>query len=185
MRPIVEPTGKAHAVSTWRLDPINLKFFIRGSLTYERTLPFGRDITMPQGRLRNTQSISFQLISYKNWNCILLPYICYCIFYLLSLLRKRNVLIPCVLRSDWDAALHPSAELFQRHGEQPARYPEGRQERRVWLQLRDDDAATFAPFAVFFLAFDHYHPTLWMYDRSPLTKRYQQLMISDRFIPFP
>ena len=65
MRPIVEPTGKAHAVSTWRLDPINLKFFIRGSLTYERTLPFGRDITMPQGRLRNTQSISFQLIIYK------------------------------------------------------------------------------------------------------------------------
>ena len=85
----------------------------------------------------------------KKWKSIFLPYICYCIFYLLSLLRKRNVLIPCVLRSDWDAALHPSAELFQRHGEQPARYPEGRQERRVWIQLRDDDTATFAPFAVF------------------------------------
>lgn len=48
MRPIVEPTGKAHTLTTWRLDPLSLKFFLRGTLTYERTLPFGRDITVPQ-----------------------------------------------------------------------------------------------------------------------------------------
>ena len=60
MRPIVEPTGKAHNVSTWRLDPLTLKFFLRGSITYERTLPFGRGITMPQVIGKRTPNIQSQ-----------------------------------------------------------------------------------------------------------------------------
>ena len=66
MRPIVEPTGKAHTVSTWRLDPLSLKFFLRGTLTYERTLPFGRDITMPQVEMLRyilRQNYSKELVS--------------------------------------------------------------------------------------------------------------------------
>ena len=63
MRPIVEPTGKAHNVSTWRLDPLTLKFFLRGSITYERTLPFGRGITMPQVRRRSPPKILVPLKS--------------------------------------------------------------------------------------------------------------------------
>ncbi len=51
MRPIVEGTGKAHAVSVWKLDPNSLKFLLKGSMTYERILPYGRDIVEPQKEL--------------------------------------------------------------------------------------------------------------------------------------
>ena len=148
MRPIVEPTGKAHAVSTWRLDPLSLKFFLRGTITYERTLPFGRDITMPQGRSKNT-AISFRFKNnekachFRIWLCIM------CIYKLLKIIVvKRMASLPCPLLPDWDAALHPSPELFQRHGGQRARHSEGWQERRIRRQFRDDDTATFASFGI-------------------------------------
>lgn len=48
MRPVVEQTGKAHVVSTWKMDPHNLKFLLKGSLTYDRILPYSKDLVEPQ-----------------------------------------------------------------------------------------------------------------------------------------
>jgi mediator of RNA polymerase II transcription subunit 23 len=66
MRPIVEMTGKAHLVSTWKLDPNSLKFYLKGSLTYERTLPYAKEITGSQKELLRyilRQSYSKELVS--------------------------------------------------------------------------------------------------------------------------
>ncbi len=66
MRPVVEATGKAHLISSWKLDPASLKFFLKVNLTYERTLPYGRDITASQaGLLRYVlrQGYSKELVS--------------------------------------------------------------------------------------------------------------------------
>ncbi len=51
MRPVVEQTGKAHSVSTWRLDPNSLKFLLKVNQTYERTLPYERQVIEPQTKL--------------------------------------------------------------------------------------------------------------------------------------
>ncbi|TRY72734.1 hypothetical protein TCAL_11188 [Tigriopus californicus] len=51
MRPIVENTGKAHLVSTWKLDPNSVKFILKGSTTYDRILPYTKTIVEPQRQL--------------------------------------------------------------------------------------------------------------------------------------
>ena len=38
-------------VSTWKLDSTSLKFFLKGTVTYERILPYSRDLTCPQPHL--------------------------------------------------------------------------------------------------------------------------------------
>ena len=48
MRPIVEHSGKSHLVSSWKLEPNSLKFILRGTMTYDRTLPYGKSVTEPQ-----------------------------------------------------------------------------------------------------------------------------------------
>ena len=30
--PVVEQLGRAHVMSTWKLDPVSLKFFLKGTL---------------------------------------------------------------------------------------------------------------------------------------------------------
>ena len=49
--PVVEQLGRAHIVSTWKLEPATLKFLLKGSVTYERILPYSRDLTTPQPHL--------------------------------------------------------------------------------------------------------------------------------------
>jgi len=49
--PVVEQLGRAHVMSTWKLDPVSLKFFLKGAMTYERILPYCRDLTCPQPQL--------------------------------------------------------------------------------------------------------------------------------------
>ena len=49
--PVVEQLGRAHVVSTWKLDSTSLKFFLKGTVTYERILPYSRDLTCPQPHL--------------------------------------------------------------------------------------------------------------------------------------
>ena len=49
--PVVEQLGRAHVVSTWKLDSSSLKFFLKGTVTYERILPYSRDLTRPQPHL--------------------------------------------------------------------------------------------------------------------------------------
>ncbi len=51
MRPVVEASGKAHSVSAWKLDPSSLKFLLKGSQTYERILPYSREMVEPQREL--------------------------------------------------------------------------------------------------------------------------------------
>ena len=48
LRPLVEQLGRAHIVSTWKLEPTSLKFLLKGNVTYERILPYSRDLTAPQ-----------------------------------------------------------------------------------------------------------------------------------------
>ena len=48
MRPVVEQTGKAHVVSTWRVDPHSLIFLLKGTLTYDRILPYNKELLEPQ-----------------------------------------------------------------------------------------------------------------------------------------
>ena len=43
--PVVEQLGRAHLVSTWKLDSSSLKFYLKGTVTYERILPYSRDLT--------------------------------------------------------------------------------------------------------------------------------------------
>jgi len=49
--PVVEQLGRAHVMSTWKVDPVSLKFFLKGTMTYERILPYCRDLTCPQPQL--------------------------------------------------------------------------------------------------------------------------------------
>ena len=48
MRPVVEQTGKSHAVSSWKMDPHSLKFFLKQTLTYEKVLPFSKHLCESQ-----------------------------------------------------------------------------------------------------------------------------------------
>jgi mediator of RNA polymerase II transcription subunit 23 len=49
--PVVEQLGRAHVLSTWKLDPASLKFLLKGTNTYERILPYCRELTQPQPHL--------------------------------------------------------------------------------------------------------------------------------------
>ena len=49
--PVVEQLGRAHVVSTWKLDSTSLKFFLKGTMTYERILPYSKYLTAPQPHL--------------------------------------------------------------------------------------------------------------------------------------
>ena len=49
--PVVEQLGRAHMVNTWKLDASSLKFFLKGTVTYERILPYSRELTSPQPQL--------------------------------------------------------------------------------------------------------------------------------------
>jgi len=51
MRPIVEVSGRANNVSTWRLEASSLKFLLKGNTIYERILPYSREIVAPQKEL--------------------------------------------------------------------------------------------------------------------------------------
>ena len=49
--PLVEQLGRAHLMSTWKLDPTSLKFLLKGSATYERILPYCMELVQPQPQL--------------------------------------------------------------------------------------------------------------------------------------
>ena len=51
MRPVVEQNGKAHAISSWKMDPHSLKFLLKQTLTYEKVLPFSKNLCKPQTNL--------------------------------------------------------------------------------------------------------------------------------------
>ena len=51
MRPVVEQNGKAHAISSWKMDPHSLKFLLKQTLTYEKVLPFSKSLCKPQTSL--------------------------------------------------------------------------------------------------------------------------------------
>ena len=51
MRPVVEQNGKAHAISSWKMDPHSLKFLLKQTLTYEKVLPFSKNLCKPQTSL--------------------------------------------------------------------------------------------------------------------------------------
>ena len=51
MRPIVEHTGKAHQISSWKVEPTTLKFLLKGNMTYDRILPYAKEIVEPQREL--------------------------------------------------------------------------------------------------------------------------------------
>ena len=51
MRPVVEQNGKAHAISSWKMDPHSLKFLLKQTLTYEKVLPFSKSLCEPQTSL--------------------------------------------------------------------------------------------------------------------------------------
>ena len=51
MRPVVEQNGKAHAISSWKMDPHSLKFLLKQTLTYEKVLPFSKSLCDPQTSL--------------------------------------------------------------------------------------------------------------------------------------
>ena len=48
MRPIVEQTGKAHQTSPWKIEPSTLKFLLKGQITYDRILPYSKELVEPQ-----------------------------------------------------------------------------------------------------------------------------------------
>ena len=48
MRPIVETSGRSHTVSTWKLDAHTLKFLLKSNNTYDRILPYSKQIISPQ-----------------------------------------------------------------------------------------------------------------------------------------
>ena len=48
MRPIVEQTGKAHQISSWKIDPSTLKFLLKGTITYDKILPYSKELVEPQ-----------------------------------------------------------------------------------------------------------------------------------------
>ena len=50
MRPVVEVSGRAHLVSTWKVDTNTFKFSNRGT-PYERILPFAQELCQPQTTL--------------------------------------------------------------------------------------------------------------------------------------
>ena len=47
----MEQLGRAHLMSTWKLDPTSLKFLLKGSATYERILPYCMELVQPQPQL--------------------------------------------------------------------------------------------------------------------------------------
>ena len=51
MRPVVEQNGKAHSISSWKMDPHSLKFFLKQNITYEKVLPFSKSLCEPQKAL--------------------------------------------------------------------------------------------------------------------------------------
>ena len=51
MRPVVEQNGKAHAISSWKMDPHSLKFLLKQTLPYEKVLPFSKNLCKPQTSL--------------------------------------------------------------------------------------------------------------------------------------
>ena len=51
MRPIVEQTGKAHQISSWKVEPLSLKFILKSNMTYDRILPYAKEIVQPQKEL--------------------------------------------------------------------------------------------------------------------------------------
>ena len=51
MRPIVEQTGKAHQISSWKIDPSTLKFLLKGTITYDKILPYSKELVEPQRNL--------------------------------------------------------------------------------------------------------------------------------------
>ena len=48
MRPIVEQTGKAHQISSWKIDPSTLKFLLKNHITYDKILPYSKELVEPQ-----------------------------------------------------------------------------------------------------------------------------------------
>jgi len=65
--PVVEQLGRAQVVSTWRLDSTSLKFILKGTLTYERILPYCRELVLPQPQLLRhllSQPYSKDLVNY-------------------------------------------------------------------------------------------------------------------------
>ena len=51
MRPIVEQTGKAHQISSWKVEASSLKFLLKGNMTYDRILPYTKELVEPQKEL--------------------------------------------------------------------------------------------------------------------------------------
>ena len=65
--PVVEHLGRAHLVSSWKLDSASLKFYLKGTVTYERILPYCSDVTSPQPQLVRyllTQPYSKELVTH-------------------------------------------------------------------------------------------------------------------------
>ena len=48
MRPIAEQSGKAHQISSWKIDPSTLKFLLKPNFTYDRILPYSKELVQPQ-----------------------------------------------------------------------------------------------------------------------------------------
>ena len=48
MRPIAEQSGKAHQISSWKIDPTTLKFLLIRNITYDRILPYSKELVRPQ-----------------------------------------------------------------------------------------------------------------------------------------
>ena len=67
LKPVVEQLGRAQIVSTWKLEPTTLKFLLKGSLTYERILPYCKELVLPQPQLLRyllSQPYSKDLVNY-------------------------------------------------------------------------------------------------------------------------
>lgn len=65
--PIVEYMGRANVMSSWKLEPTSLKFLLKGITTYDRILPYNKDLVKPQPhflRYLLTQMYSKDLINH-------------------------------------------------------------------------------------------------------------------------
>ena len=48
MRPIAEQSGKAYQISSWKIDPSTLKFLLIRTITYDKILPYSKELVQPQ-----------------------------------------------------------------------------------------------------------------------------------------
>jgi len=67
LSPVVEYLGRANVMSTWKLEPTTLKFLLKQNFSYERILPYHKELTKPQThflRYLLTQTYSKDLINH-------------------------------------------------------------------------------------------------------------------------